>query len=407
MLRITTLVIAAMLCLATSAGTWAKPAPTGAAAPAPNEVCLACHSDKDAKGAAGKSIAVEPTLFAASVHGKAGINCTNCHADVSPDKIPHAEKVKPVQCANCHDKQVKEYVATVHGKARSGGNNVAATCIDCHGKHDIKASSDPTSRTNHANIEATCATCHGNEKLVQQAKLPGGNIVSQFHDSIHGKALGGAAQSAAPTCTNCHGAHTIQPKGDDASSVSRARIPATCGTCHTDILARYTAGQHGKLRQEGNLAAPGCTDCHTAHAIKQHDAPVFQTAVIEQCGACHADYLTTYRDTFHGQVTQLGYAQMATCASCHGAHDILPASNPASKVSAQNRVATCRTCHASVTMQFASFDPHANRHDKARNPVFYYSAKFMEWLLIGVFSFFGIHTVFWFARLMIDRFRRH
>ena len=97
---------------------------------------------------------------------------------------------------------------------------------------------------------------------------------------------------------------------------------------------------------------------------------------------------------------------MATCASCHGAHEVLPASNPASKVSKQNRLATCQTCHAGAGPNFASFDPHANKHDKARDPIYYYAAKFMEILLIGVFAFFGIHTVFWLYRELRVKFGR-
>jgi nitrate/TMAO reductase-like tetraheme cytochrome c subunit len=212
-------------------------------------------------------------------------------------------------CANCHQKEVKEYSGTVHGLARKGGSTVAATCTDCHGLHDIRRAKDPTSRTNHANLEATCGKCHGNDAMVASAKLPGGNIVTQFHDSIHGRALTGAAAGSAPTCTNCHGAHTIRAKSDPDSATSRARIPDTCGSCHKNERAQFASSQHGKLRHEGNLAAPGCNDCHSAHRIQQHTVANFQTEVIKECGNCHADYLSTYRDTFHGQVTALGYAQ--------------------------------------------------------------------------------------------------
>jgi hypothetical protein len=380
--------------------------PAAAGAPAANEVCLACHAAADAKGAGGKSIAVDAAAFAKSVHGELSLECTACHDDASPNKIPHAEKLLPVSCSTCHAQSFKEYQQTVHGAARKDGKDVAASCTNCHGTHDIRRSKDPESRTHHAKLEQTCGACHGNEKLVQQAHLPGGNVASRFHDSIHGRALGGAAQASAPTCTNCHGAHDIRPKGDEQSRTSRARIPETCGACHQPIKAKFAQGQHGKLRNEGNLAAPGCTDCHSAHEIKRHDAPGFQTAVIEQCGNCHADYLTTYRDTFHGQVTKLGYAKVATCASCHTAHEILPAGNPASTIAPANRIRTCQQCHAGASAKFASFDPHANRHDRARNPLYWYAATFMEWLLIGVFAFFGVHTAFWLARLWIEKYRR-
>jgi nitrate/TMAO reductase-like tetraheme cytochrome c subunit len=379
----------------------------GATAPGVNETCLACHGDKDAQRADGTSIAVAGAAFAQSVHGEMQLKCTDCHADVSVLKLPHPEKLKPVACSNCHATEVKEYSASVHGVARKGGNAIAATCTDCHSVHDIQRAKDPASRTNHANLEATCGRCHGNQSIVQRANLPGGNIVSQFHDSIHGRALIGAAAAAAPTCTNCHGAHSIQAPSDLQSTVNRTRIPDTCGSCHRAQRAQFASSVHGQQWQEGNAAAPVCSDCHSAHSIRRHDLSSFQTGVINECGNCHADYLSTYRDTFHGQVTALGYSSMATCASCHGSHEILPVSNPASSVSPQNRLKTCQKCHAGATANFANYDPHANRHDRARNPFYYYAALFMDWLLIGVFGFFGIHTLFWFVRSLRARLAGH
>ena len=377
-----------------------------APAPNPNDTCLACHGDKDAKSAAGKSIAVDAAKFATSVHGGVSLKCTDCHAGVVADKVPHGDKLKPVQCANCHEKAVKEYAATTHSVSRKAGNGAAATCTDCHGSHDIMPSKNPESRTSHANLAATCLRCHGDEAMVTKAGMPGGNIGSKFADSIHGKALKGAASKSAPACNGCHGSHDMRPKSDPASRVARGNSPKTCGSCHQPELAAWTGGMHGKLRQDGVLAAPGCTDCHSAHGIQQHETGKFQLEVIKECGNCHADYVKTYRDTFHGQVTALGYSRMATCASCHGAHDVLPASNPASKVSAQNRLQTCQACHPGASANFASFDPHANKHDKARSPLYWYAARFMELLLLGVFSFFGLHTVLWFYRSLRERLAR-
>ncbi len=396
--------LCALVCIGLAASANAKPAATPAAAPNVNETCLACHAAADAKGTAGKSIAVDGPKFTTSVHGEFNLKCTDCHTDVAADKIPHAEKLKPVNCANCHDAAVKEYSTTVHGIARKGGNNVAATCTDCHGTHDILRSKSAESRTNHVNLEATCVRCHGDKITIAKGKLPGGDIGSEFHDSIHGKALRGAAKMSAPECTDCHGAHNMLPKSDPRSKVARANIPDTCGSCHQPEFKAYTNGMHGKMRQQGVLAAPGCTDCHSAHAIQQHEAAAFQTGAINECGTCHHESLLTYRDTFHGQVTALGYARTATCASCHGAHDVLPPTNPASKVSKQNRLATCQQCHAGASANFASFDPHASRHERERNPAYWYAAKFMEYLLIGVFAFFGIHTAFWLYRSLRVKF---
>ncbi len=399
LLRALLLVVAFGLSAAASAK--AADAPAKEAPPAdPNETCLACHADASAKDAGGRSIAVDAAVFAKSVHGEMQFKCTDCHADVSVDQLPHAEKLQPAACANCHEDAVKNYKGTAHAKAREKGQGLAATCHDCHGTHDIKRPKDPASRTNFANIETTCGGCHGNDKFVEKAHLPGGNIQAKYHDSIHGKLVlnSGGFPGVAPTCTSCHGAHNIEAKSQPDSRVAREHIPDTCGGCHQRVKAVYDKGKHGKLRHEGNGAAPVCIDCHSAHTIQQASLPKWQLAVIGQCGNCHSDLITTYRSTFHGQVTELGYTNVATCAACHGAHDVLPATDPASRVSAANRVDTCRACHPKANVNFVQFDPHANRHDKERSPLFYYMGLFMDVLLAGVFVFFGVHTVLWFVR---------
>ena len=375
------------------------------AAPSPDDNCLMCHGDPAAKNDQGKPIAVDPKSFKASVHGEMRLACVMCHVDVADGKLPHAQQLKPVDCAGCHDKAAAAYAGTVHGKARKDGRMLAATCGDCHGHHDIRRSADTASRTHHNNIEKTCASCHGSDEYVAKAKLPGGNIDRKYHDSIHGKLLAGSSEKkdVAPDCTACHGSHAILAKDDPQSRTHRARVPETCGGCHFEIRKEYMAGQHGKLRQQGMTAAPGCNDCHSAHDIQQHDVARFQLGVIDECGKCHQDFIGTYRDTFHGKVTELGFVRVATCASCHGGHEVLPASDPKSRVSAQNRLATCRTCHPKASASFASWDPHADKHSKERSPLYYYTARFMEILLAGVFAFFSIHTVFWFYRSLRTR----
>jgi hypothetical protein len=125
--------------------------------------------------------------------------------------------------------------------------------------------------------------------------------------------------------------------------------------------------------------------------------------IVRECGTCHAESLRTYRDTFHGQVTALGFTRVARCSDCHGAHDILPISDPGSSVAPGRIVATCRKCHPSANANFAKYDPHADPANRTRNPVLYYSARFMTWLLTGVFVFFGLHTALWAARPFLQR----
>ena len=390
-------------------------------AASPNDFCLKCHGgdqalkDTDGKidAKAGKpadkrAAAMDVARYKASAHGRGRVKCIDCHEDAPLDQ-DHAAKLKPANCAGCHEDAVKDYQATVHGKARAGGNQIAATCRDCHGPtHEVLASTNAGSRTNVKNLEATCGSCHGNDRLVEQAHLPGGNVQAKYHDSIHGHLIHetGGFSAKAPTCTSCHGTHNIQAKTEAASRVARRQIPATCGECHQRELVVFNGGKHGTLQQAGDKTAPVCIDCHSAHSIEASDKPEWLMAVIHQCGNCHEDYSTSFHLTYHGKVTDLGFANIATCARCHGSHDIRPASDPLSRVSPENRMQTCRECHKQASARLASWDPHPRPGDRARSPMLYYASIGMNVLLAGVFAFFGLHTVLWAYRSAVDTLKR-
>ena len=369
------------------------------AAPSPgNDDCLACHDDATLKAGDGRSIAVDAKVFGGSVHGP--MSCTDCHADLAKAEFPHAEKLKPVDCGGCHADPVAAYGKSVHAAARTAGNQSAARCVDCHGKHDIRSSKDPASPTYALNLPNMCGKCHGDAKIIKDGGIKIGDVLAKYHDSIHGKALEKSGLLVSAKCTDCHGNHEIRRKTDAASGVYRANIPATCGKCHGGILALYTSGIHGSKLAQGDTRVPVCADCHTAHEIRRTDADAWKLDVLAECGSCHAQSLKTYRDTFHGQVTNLGFARVASCADCHRAHDIFPKADPRSSISSANRTATCKKCHPSAGDGFAKYDPHADKHDAARNPPLYWTARFMQLLLGGVFVFFGLHTSLWFQRLL-------
>ena len=259
-----------VLALAASA-TFAAAAPQKPAAPkAPsNDDCLACHGDASAVRADGRSVAVKPETFAESIHGMGGLACVDCHADLATlAEFPHADKLKPAQCATCHEKAVAAYDTGVHAQARRAGANLAAAaCADCHGSHDIRPAADPASRTNHARLLDTCGRCHGDEEIIKRGKIAIGNVVELFRDSIHGKALVKSGLSVAPTCTDCHSSHDIRRKSDPASKVFRNTIPTTCSSCHEGIGREYWESIHGSQVAKGSPLAPVCTNCHTAHEI--------------------------------------------------------------------------------------------------------------------------------------------
>jgi cytochrome b subunit of formate dehydrogenase len=54
----------------------------------------------------------------------------------------------------------KTFEDSYHGLASREGSTAVANCASCHGYHNIKPSSDPTSTVNKANLAVTCGKCH-------------------------------------------------------------------------------------------------------------------------------------------------------------------------------------------------------------------------------------------------------
>ena len=357
--------------------------------------CLACHGDPGMQDASGKSIGVSADKFHASIHGS--LKCQDCHTNVKG--YPHPASAAVVDCSKCHTDEASGLAGSVHAKASDH------PCLSCHGDpHTIVPKTDPKSPVYPLNIPKTCGSCHGNEAMAKKYGLP--NVYALYLDSIHGFALGKEGLLVAANCTSCHGSHKILSHKDPQSPTYRDNIAATCGSCHVGINAQYQKGIHGKAVAAGDKNAPVCTDCHTAHAIIEPTSADFRMQSTPICGSCHRDKFSTYRDTFHSQLGLLGgYVETARCWDCHGAHEILPASDPNSPIAPQNLVKTCGRCHAGANASFVGYQPHANARNRRLNPALYYIRLFMNLLLASVLTFFLIHTALWLFRSQIARLR--
>jgi cytochrome b subunit of formate dehydrogenase len=367
-------------------------------APLSGQECLDCHGDpavtKDAGGGKTVSVHVDPARFSASVHGS--LSCTDCHTTIS--EYPH-EKVAPADCSTCHAEAVEQYATSIHAKSRAGGDAAAAACVDCHGKHDILPRSDPASKTNRFRIPATCASCHTNASVTKSHPMPGPEAINRYFESVHGKGTLEKGLNVSAVCSDCHGAHAVLPHEDPSSSISHKNVPLTCRKCHEGIFVQFEQSSHGQAWKSGNAGSPVCVTCHTAHGIKPIETPSFRLGIATECGNCHAQHAPTWRDSFHGQASELGYVAAAKCSDCHTAHLNLPRSDPRSSVAPANVVKTCARCHPNATANFATFQPHADPHDKIKSPQLYYVYNYMmKWLLLMVFGFFGLHTFLWLQR---------
>lgn len=360
-----------------------------------NSECLTCHGQSDLQDQAGHSVFVDAAKQKASVHGS--LSCTDCHTDIKG--YPHPDHPAAVNCDTCHSSEAEDVTASIHAKVS------ANPCLGCHGDpHEIVHVSDPQSPVYPLNVPRTCGTCHGNPELAKRYGLP--NVYSLYMDSIHGFALTKDGLLVAATCSSCHGTHKILSHTNPQSRTYRTNIPATCGSCHAQPEVQYLAGVHGQAMKAGNPQAPVCSDCHTAHQIASVRTVAWQEKTSATCGNCHKERYATYLDTFHAQVSALGYVETAHCWDCHGEHDIIPASDPRSPVAKANLVTTCGKCHSGVSASFVSYQPHANPRDRKSSPALFFARWFMNLLLLSVLSFFGLHTILWFVRSVFDRGKR-
>jgi cytochrome b subunit of formate dehydrogenase/5-methylcytosine-specific restriction endonuclease McrA len=339
-----------------------------------NDECLACHQDSSLTTEANgntRSAYVNPTKFKDSIHGQV-FSCVDCHTDIK--SVPHQDKPGPVTCAACHGEAKIAYDRSSHARAKASGGP-AAGCADCHGNvHEILAASDPKSRTHHANIPFTCGSCH-NKKFVMEASGRSTQPFLAYQESVHGQAVARGMAKAA-VCTDCHGAHEILSPADSKSSIFKFTVPATCGKCHSGVQKEFDQSIHGRAIARGEWQAPVCTDCHGIHSIKSSSEPnspvSMQNLAQQTCARCHegvrlseefgfeSGRVSTYLASYHGLASKRGSAIVANCASCHGAHDILPSSDPKSRIHPANLVSTCGQCHRGVTEKFVAAKVHVN-----------------------------------------------
>ena len=98
-----------------------------------NDDCMACHEALGMTGTRdGKQInvTVDGKKLKASAHAK--VECVSCHKDAK--ELPHEPGLKRVDCSTCHDKPVRDYRASSHGRAAAAGDATAPACFDCHGR---------------------------------------------------------------------------------------------------------------------------------------------------------------------------------------------------------------------------------------------------------------------------------
>lgn len=279
-------------------------APTGE-----NSFCLVCHSNSEEslvlQDGTEISASVDLDVLEHSVHGSANeegaLGCVDCHGtDIFPHDGPYPETgraytvQKSLMCTNCHVEQTENLADGVHYTALADGNLLSASCVDCHGGHDIQPPDATVSQT-----AESCGTCHA-------------STFEEYQHSVHGEALF-AGDENAPTCTDCHGVHGIQ---HPTTALFRNRSPELCATCHADeeLMAQYDIST--------NVFDSYLSDFHgTTVSLFEQTAPNVPT-------------------------------NKAVCYDCHGVHDITAADDTKGQVVRDNLLETCRECHPTASSDF-------------------------------------------------------
>jgi nitrate/TMAO reductase-like tetraheme cytochrome c subunit len=382
--------------------------------------CAKCHSRPEFL--AGKTdtpegdaaLLVPDSIILASRHDT--LACASCHPDqasIYPHEVSEGAE-RAIACESCHETQGADWHASSHAVNVTDEGD-APTCIRCHGEHAVFSAEDRRSPTHAFNIAELCGGCHADPAIVgtyfaQPERVEAKAPVVQYFETVHGAALtrGGLVISA--TCNDCHGSHRVLAADSVASRTHPDNIVETCGRCHVGIIETYWESAHGAARAEGRRSpterpAPVCSDCHSSHSIVRADAQDWFVGVVEECGDCHSELYETYSDTYHGKVTKLGYGLTAKCSDCHTPHAMYPPEDPRSSVSPQNLVETCKRCHEGANENFTQYYSHGDPTQREKYPRLYGARLLMTLLLMGVFGFFGLHTVLWGARIVIERLR--
>jgi formate dehydrogenase gamma subunit len=245
-----------------------------------------------------------------------------------------------------------------------------ADCTSCHAEKDLAAESGksvhvgPDAFKASAHGDLGCLSCHEDVK-----EFPHGPVTRPACATCHSEAQDALAKGIhrgpeGPTCSSCHGGvHELRRTSDPAASTAKARLPETCGSCHSDpefqalhrtSVARpveaYRSSVHGRAIHDGKSEAATCSDCHGSHGVLPARDPaskIHRAAVPETCGACHQAVKHAFDHSVHGQAVRRGASGAPVCTDCHGEHNILAPSEPGSLVHpARVSSLTCARCHA-------------------------------------------------------------
>lgn len=275
------------------------------------------------------------------VHQEVGLSCHSCHggnpdvaladdmaAAMDPDYKPNPYIGAPERtgipefCGRCHSSlafmrrfkpdarvdQVQEYWTSDHGQGLRAGDENVATCIDCHGSHEIMKVTNPDSGVYPTNVATTCGRCHSDPARMAGYLGPHGqplsiDQVSRWKRSVHAQSLLAKGDLSAPTCNDCHGNHGATPPGVES-------VAFVCGQCHgrETELFRNSIKLAAFDNHNDNVAdGTTCDSCH-----EEFPPQISEIRHFSECVTCHGNHAVV-RPT----IALLGSLPPTPCTLCH------------------------------------------------------------------------------------------
>jgi cytochrome b subunit of formate dehydrogenase len=311
------------------------------------------------------------------------------------------------ECFTCHNDE---------GMAKEKNSGGSLSDLLAGGKEELTlfVKNDDLKGTPHEGF--SCADCHSDIKeLPHNEKLSKVNC-AQCHDDaesalkkgVHSK--DGKNKEMVPGCPQCHGAHKILPKSDPDSPVARKNLLNTCGVCHSDAekmaklgvyisnpVKNYSKSNHAKAIAAGNDNGAVCSSCHGYHEILASSdpaSPISKKNISKTCGKCHGDVQKEYSESIHGVAADHGVAESPTCTNCHSEHDIEGPENEDSTVNpAYVAERTCAPCHSSVTLS-KRFGIPTDRIETFKGSFHGLATKYGDTRVANCASCHGVHNIF-------------
>jgi hypothetical protein len=229
-----------------------------------------------------------------------------------------------------------------------------------------------------------CTVCHADPNLVR----PSGETTVSLY--VGPEVMAGTAHEGV-LCTGCHidFAFKIPHENVENGSDWRSVAKSSCKNCHPSQAGEVAIGSHSPSGVPGESASeaaarrvasgkpptvPACGDCHGSHEIPFMDVEAQETSGtaesieaaqkgqaathvsgLEMCGQCHEEYTESYADYYHGAAYQEGALDAPACWDCHGAHQMLPASDRRSPVNPANLIETCGQCHDDANEEYVEY----------------------------------------------------